>query len=65
MYLDELNAMTAVAATDAVLLHVYFKQLGVVEYVRDELYSVVDFIGKLTVYFITLTSQLNNMMLKV
>ncbi len=27
------------------MLHVYFKQLGIMEYVRDELYSVVDFVG--------------------
>ncbi len=37
--------MTRDAPNDASLLHVYFKQLGVVEYVRDELYSVVDFTG--------------------
>lgn len=37
--------MTIDAPTDVVLLHVYFNQMGVIEYVRDELYSVIDFIG--------------------
>ncbi len=31
---------------DTALIHVYFKQLGIVNYTRDELYSAIDFIGK-------------------
>ena len=27
------------------VLHVYFKQLGIIQYIRDELYSIIDFIG--------------------
>ncbi len=36
------------SVNDVILLHVYFKQLGIIHYVRDELYSVVDFIGTST-----------------
>ncbi len=35
------------AMEDLALIHVYFKQLGIVNYIRDELYSAIDFIGKL------------------
>ncbi len=35
-------------AEEIAVLHVYFKQLGIIQYIRDELYSIVDFIG---IYF--------------
>ncbi len=37
--------MTLDAPVDSALLHVYFKELGVVEYVRNELYTEIDFVG--------------------
>ncbi len=30
---------------DIALLHVYFKQIGIMEYARDEIYSNIDFVG--------------------
>jgi len=33
------------AALDLAVIHVHFKELGVVQYTRDELYSVIDFIA--------------------
>ncbi len=41
--------LTSGAADDMVIIHVYYKELGVVQYQRDELYSFVDFIGKPTI----------------
>ncbi len=33
-------------AEDMAVIHVYFKELGTIQYSRDELYSLIDFIGK-------------------
>lgn len=32
--------------TNASLVHIYFKELGVVKYSRDELYGIMDVIGR-------------------
>ena len=31
---------------DMSLVHIYFKELGVVQYSRDQLYSIIDVIGE-------------------
>ncbi len=36
---------------DTAMIHVYFKQLGIINYIRDELYSGIDFLGKLKIFF--------------
>ncbi len=33
------------AAEDMAIIHVYYKELGIIQYSRDELYSFTDFIG--------------------
>ena len=42
---EELKFREEDAIHDVAYLHVYFKQLGIMQYTRDELYSVVDFIA--------------------
>ena len=32
--------------SEGTLMHIYFKELGVVKYQRDELYGIMDVIGK-------------------
>ena len=39
---NDLNAKKAHAS----LTHIYFKELGIVHYSRDELYGIMDVIGK-------------------
>ncbi len=39
------DTLVAGAVEDMAIIHVYYRELGIVQYVRDELYSIVDFIG--------------------
>ncbi len=45
LYRSELYKMESEVLENVALFHVYFKELGMVQYLRDELYSVIDFIG--------------------
>ena len=40
----------------ASLVHIYFKDLGIIRYTREESYSIVDLIGEHYIYFIVLTT---------
>ncbi len=42
---DKKTKLIVEAASDMAVIHVYYKELGVIQYQRDELYSFVDFIG--------------------
>lgn len=40
-YLEDQTSMK----NDMALVHIYFKELGIVKYSRDQLYSIMDVIG--------------------
>ena len=44
--LDTLHTDKAQMMNDMSLVHIYFKESEVIQYSRDQLYSMVDFIGK-------------------
>ena len=43
---EELEYRTETAGEDMSLVHVYFRELGIVKYAREELYGPIDFIGE-------------------
>lgn len=45
--LKELEANTT-------LVHIYFKELGIIRYLKDELYGILDVIGRHTVQYIAI-----------
>jgi hypothetical protein len=49
--LNELHKQWEAKTKDWTLVHIYFKELGIVKYVRDELYGIMDVIGMYLVYF--------------
>ena len=49
----------------ASLVHIYFKDLGIIRYTREESYSVVDLIGEHYIYFIVLTTKMNVYILSI
>ncbi len=54
---DDIFKLESEVLKDVALFHVYFKELGMVQYLRDELYSIVDFIGGFFVFANILNSM--------